>query len=346
MSENSEHDPVALGESTGIVSLEDIPLHSTNLLSLLDERGTIQYQSPSVERLCGFSQDDLVGTPCTECLHPDDRQAVFAAFKNVVSSDEFIVEAIEYRHLTADGTFLWVESVASSNPTPNGYYVINTRDISKQKQQETELLAANDRLEEFARIVSHDLRNPLAVAQGYLEIAEDDTPNEHHATVSTALARMETLIDSLLENARVEMQDPDVGPVDLTQLSETCWQNIVSDTATLRTDGDQLIYADLLSLTQLLENLFRNAIEHGRNNGVVTVGTLANGFYIEDDGSGIPVAERAEIFGAGYSTQSAGTGLGLAIVKRVVDSHGWRIRVTESHAGGARFEITGVDTVS
>ena len=75
----------------------------------------------------------------------------------------------------------------------------------------------------------------------------------------------------------------------------------------------------------------------------VTVGDLPDGFYIEDDGPGIPQADREEVFAAGYSTASAGTGFGLSIVNRVAQAHGWDVRVTDGSDGGARFEITGVD---
>lgn len=75
----------------------------------------------------------------------------------------------------------------------------------------------------------------------------------------------------------------------------------------------------------------------------VTIGDLDRGFYVEDDGPGIPEEERDAVFKAGYSTNEAGTGFGLNIVKQVVQSHGWEIIVTESLDGGARFEITGVD---
>jgi signal transduction histidine kinase len=77
----------------------------------------------------------------------------------------------------------------------------------------------------------------------------------------------------------------------------------------------------------------------------ITVGPLPDGFYVADDGPGISESERERIFDAGYSTGSDGTGLGLAIVRDVIDAHGWSIRVDESEAGGARFEVTGVETV-
>ena len=342
------------------ISLKDIPLHSTNLLSLLDEEGIIWYQSPAIARLCGFEQAELVGVSCTDVLHPDDHDRVYDAFKNVVASEEFIIEAVEYRHLTADGSYVWVESVASSNPTPDGYYVINTRDISEKKAQQKELERANERLESFARIVSHDLRNPLAVAQGYLEIAETESPNDNHATIETALNRMETLIESLLQSAFDETTNVDLESVDLAALVENCWANIVHDEATLilDIDSERPLRADVLGLTQLLENLLRNsiehgstsnrvqpgdAIEHGRDTVSITVGHLQEGFYIEDDGTGIPEDARQDVFESGYSGGSEGTGLGLAIVQGIVDAHGWSLRLTESTSGGARFEFTGIE---
>lgn len=70
-----------------------------------------------------------------------------------------------------------------------------------------------------------------------------------------------------------------------------------------------------------------------------------DGFYIEDDGPGIPAEEREKVFNAGYLTAESGTGLGLNIVKRVAEAHGWEINITESSLGGTRFEITGIEAI-
>lgn len=113
--------------------------------------------------------------------------------------------------------------------------------------------------------------------------------------------------------------------------------------ATIVTDTDQRIRADRSRLSQLLENLMRNAVEHGGSDVTVTVGELDGGFYVEDDGVGIPEAERETVFEMGYSTSDEGTGFGLAIVKRITEAHGWDIRVTDGANGGTRFEITGVE---
>jgi signal transduction histidine kinase len=90
--------------------------------------------------------------------------------------------------------------------------------------------------------------------------------------------------------------------------------------------------------------LFRNAVEHGGSNVTIRVGALADGagFYVADDGVGIPESDRDVVFEYGYTTAEDGTGFGMAIVKEIVDAHGWEIRVTEEADGGTCFEITGV----
>ncbi|PSP96118.1 histidine kinase, partial [Halobacteriales archaeon QS_1_68_44] len=108
------------------------------------------------------------------------------------------------------------------------------------------------------------------------------------------------------------------------------------------------ITADGERLRRLFENLFRNAIEHGGEDVEISVGMLEDGegFYIADDGPGIPDHKRDEIFEAGYTTGEEGTGLGLAIVRSIVEAHGWEIAAAESAGGGARFEISGVQTLA
>jgi signal transduction histidine kinase len=124
------------------------------------------------------------------------------------------------------------------------------------------------------------------------------------------------------------------------------WRNVDTADATLVVDTDRQILADHSQLQQLLENVMRNAVEHGGEDVTVTVGELADGFSVADDGAGIPESERARVFEKGFSTASDGTGFGLYIVAELADRHGWTVRVSESENGGARFEITGVDLVS
>jgi len=203
----------------------------------------------------------------------------------------------------------------------------------------------NARLDEFASIVSHDLRNPLNVAQGRLELAQLEHDTDHLDGVEDALDRMETLIEDLLAYAREGETVTDAEPVDLAGTVEWGMEGVDAEDATLDVRTTAVVRADESRLRQLLENLLRNAVEHGRGAVTVTVGDLPDGFYVADDGPGIPETEREKVFESGYSTADEGTGLGLAIVQEIATAHGWDIDVTESRAGGARVEVTSVEFV-
>lgn len=208
---------------------------------------------------------------------------------------------------------------------------------------QAELQRQNERLDRFASVVSHDLRNPLTVANGRLDLASEECDSAHLDDVERALGRMESLIDDLLTLAKQGSTVADREPVVLSELVDSAWENVETGEGILNAEIHGTIQADVSRLQQVFENLFRNAVEHGGKDVTVTVGELDDGFYVEDDGPGIPEAERDDVFEAGHTTSEEGTGFGLSIVQQIVEAHGWSIRVTESASGGARFEITGAE---
>lgn len=210
------------------------------------------------------------------------------------------------------------------------------------RRREVEIRAERDRLNEFAGVVSHDLRNPLNVAQGRLELAAQDCDSDHLDAVAEAHDRMDTLIEDVLSLARAGEAIGEMSPVELPLVVDMGWRLVDAESARLLNETESTILADDSRLQQLLENLFRNAIEHGGADVTVTVGDLPGGFYVEDDGSGIPESERDRILDPGYSTSATGTGFGLSIVRDIAAAHGWEITVTSGTAGGARFEFTKV----
>ena len=215
----------------------------------------------------------------------------------------------------------------------------------EQRRAQERLRQKNERLDHFAGLVSHDLRNPLNVAHGRLELAKVEDDPDHLLAMEEALDRMARIIQDVLAIAR---GGEDVSPEDreslrLATVAEDSWEHVGTASATLRVEANPVVEADEGRLQQLLENLFRNAVEHGGRDVTVTVGALPNGFFVEDDGPGIPVEERGEVLTEGYSSNEAGTGLGLSIVDSVAEAHGWALSVVDGRTGGARFEVTGVD---
>jgi signal transduction histidine kinase len=244
---------------------------------------------------------------------------------------------------TFDQDHLVVGEVLAANT------VAALRQVERKQQLQTreqELIRQNDRLENFVSIVSHDLRNPLNVANARLELLAEECDSDHLGHIERANDRMEALIENLLMLARQGETVTERELIDLSALVNGCWANVETDDATIITDIDRTIRADESRLKQVFENLFRNAIEHSEATVTVTVGSLENGFYIEDNGPGIPDDARENVCEAGYSTQQGGTGFGLSIIEQIVEAHDWDIRVSEGNDGGARFEITGVESLA
>ena len=225
--------------------------------------------------------------------------------------------------------------------------VSHTENALDRLERERELEGQKDRLNEFASVVSHDLRNPLNVAQGRLELAREDSDQTegHLKQAKQSIDRSLNLIGDVLSLAREGVEVGSVEPVRIHDVLEGCWQNVDTEDATLNIETERVIRADKSRLNQLLENLLANAVEHGGPEVTVTVGDLENGFYLEDDGPGIPETDRETVFDPGYSTGAEGTGFGLTIVERIATAHGWHVSVTQAESGGARFEFAGVEFV-
>jgi signal transduction histidine kinase len=218
-----------------------------------------------------------------------------------------------------------------------------TTDITDEKRRERELDRQNERLDQFAGIVSHDLRNPLNVARGRLQVYRTRGGEENLDDVSEMHERMEQLIRDVLTFAREGSRVEDIEWFDGRRVATQAWSTVDTARATLEQEWDYRIGGDPDRLARVFENLFRNAVEHGGSDVTVEVGTLdeENGFYVHDDGSGVPADERDQVFEHGFSTDEDGTGYGLAIVREIAEAHGWTVELLESERG-ARFEFTGV----
>ena len=212
------------------------------------------------------------------------------------------------------------------------------------RRREAQLERQNERLERFASLVSHDLRSPLEVVRGNVELARIENDPDRLDDALAALDRADELIEDMLSFARQGEHVTDVTPIGLARVAESAWPAAKTETDAA-TDGriecatDRRVRADESRLRQLLENLFRNALEH--NDGPVTVRVTAtdDGFAVADDGQGLPSLSPTELFDPGTTTSDDGTGFGLSIVREIADAHGWTISVGESRDGGARFEF-------
>jgi len=161
---------------------------------------------------------------------------------------------------------------------------------------------------------------------------------------------MAAIVDDVLTLAGEDDSVELTAPLSLRAVARSAWTNVDSQTAMIGVTDDLHIQTDRARLQRLLENLFRNAVDHVGPNVTVTLGPVETdgsedetGFFVEEDGPGIPTAESEQVFESGYTDASDGTGLGLAIVRRIADAHGWTVTATEGRQGRTRFEFTGIE---
>jgi PAS domain S-box-containing protein len=233
--------------------------------------------------------------------------------------------------------------------------VITQTDITEREERKQRLQESNDRLESFASMLAHELRNPVTIGQIYsqqLPAATDSKPDGSNSEaveyVTEAFDRIEDMIDVMLVLTRGREVVGDSSPLTLADVTGDAWQEVDPPDATLEVEADVVMRADETYVRHMFRNLFENAIQHGGSAVTVRVGELPTGFYVADDGRGIPADERDTVFEAGYTTAAAegGTGLGLAFVEELADVYGWDCDVTESAHGGARFEFRNVDSIT
>jgi len=250
------------------------------------------------------------------------------------------------------GTFCFYHERARDEPFEN--WQITLVDLLSQwvsyelthQRIHRQLRDQNEQLEQFASIVSHDLRNPLNVMDGSLTIAAESGDPAAFERCRNAIERMETLIDDLLTLAKAGDRITTLETVPLAELAAKSWETVEAQGVTLAIETGHSIRADPGRLDQLLSNLFRNAVDHAGEDLTITLGSLPDGFYVADDGAGIPPDERYRVLDAGYSSSETGTGFGLNIVAEIADAHDWDLEITAGEAGGARFEFSGVECVT
>ena len=222
------------------------------------------------------------------------------------------------------------------------------RDVTERRERKQRLERQNERLEEFASIVSHDLRNPLQVLGGRLQAIDAEregdgavTLDDHVPSMQRSVDRMRTLIDDLLTLARQGETVDEPTTVSLAAVASGAWETTDAPDANLHLRTGRTVAGDDSRVRQLFENLFRNAVEHGGEDVTVVVDDLADdaGFFVADDGPGIPADEREAVLEMGYTNSEDGTGIGLGIVTEVATAHGWDVELAESADGGAQFEF-------
>ena len=200
--------------------------HSSDLITVLDENGVIQFQGPSTEQILGYQPTDRIGKTAFEYVHPDDREHVMTTFAKVTESPGEMTERVEYRYRHADGSWVWLESVGTNRvDTDLGGFVINSRDVTERKEYEKELEALATELETLNQVLRHDIRNDMTVILAWASLLEghvDDGGQSHLERILRSGEHVVELTDIAREYVETVTSDEvEVKPTPLRPLLES-----------------------------------------------------------------------------------------------------------------------------
>jgi PAS domain S-box-containing protein len=349
---------------------------ATDIILRIDAAGTILYISPACRRM-GFTAEEMIGRPATDFLHAEDHALAAERTRDLLAgAPRSPDDRREYRALTKDGGYIWLEGGASVNRDASGAVidvVSHLRDVTERRAAEDELRrkraeaeAATLAKSEFLANMSHEIRTPLTGILGFAGLLEKhaDLPTDAQlfatriATASRALlAVVNDILDfSKIEAGQVELAEQAIDParfvVETVELvaAQAAEKRLTLDTV-VETPLPTAVAADPGRLRQVLLNLLTNAVKF-TDAGGITVGvgySRAAGFLtisVTDTGVGIGPDQQLRLFqrfsqGDGsISRQYGGTGLGLAICRSLTALMGGEIEVESEPGRGACFRFS------
>jgi two-component system, cell cycle sensor histidine kinase and response regulator CckA len=346
---------------------------AADMIAVVSVTGERLYNSPSYEKILGYTPKEIEGTEGFEQIHPEDREKVKKAAAEARRTG--IGQSVEYRMRHKNGNWLVLESVASTIVDEGGVVeklVIVNRDITNRKQLEEQFRQVQ-KMEAVGRLsggVAHDFNNMLGVIIGYGEVIQEGLDKVHPLRDSVdeilkAGHRAASLTRQLLAFSRQQVLDPKV--LDLNTVVKDMGKmlkRLIGEDVELRTDFDTAlarVRADESQIEQVILNLAINARDAMPQGGKLTL-TTSNfhmdekfirrypfpvnvGDYIllrvSDNGSGMDARTKARIFEPFFTTKEKGkgTGLGLSMVYGIIKQSNGYIDVSSEPGAGTAFDI-------
>jgi PAS domain S-box-containing protein len=343
--------------------------HSVEIAAETELDTTVRFISPSVERIMGYTPEELEGRPVAELIHPEDLVAAIEAIRRGLTTPGE-PQTVELRLVNAAGAWRVLEVAGRVVLGPDGEaptMMLNAHDVTERYEVQRrledsrhELERSNEELEQFAYVASHDLQEPLRMVTSHLQLLAEDLRGTLDGEQAESLAfavdgatRMQQMIRDLLSYSRVDTRGKPFEPTPMGDALATALGSlelaIAEAGAVVTSDPLPTVQADPGQMVQLLQNLIANAIKfRGSEPPSVHVdAVLEQGlwrFGVRDNGIGIAPehAERVfQVFQRLHTrTEYEGTGIGLAICRRIVERHGGNIWIESEPGRGCEIRFT------
>ncbi len=346
--------------------------NASDLITVINFKGEIKYQSPSIQRVLGIPHVDIIGKNLIDLIHVDDKPSTWDAIQRIIA-DPTTQVPFEYRAKHLDGSWHLIQTMGRNivGQSEEGFIVVNSRDITENRQLERQFRQAQkmEAIGQLAGGVAHDFNNILAAIMMQAELAsmDSDVEKKTQSGLQEIIKYAERAADLtrqlLLFSRRQVMQQRTLDLNELVTSLMKMLQRIIGEDIRLQLHlhpATLMVHADSGMLDQILMNLAINARDAMFNGGRLIIetgslilqkaishheGAVAAGEYhwfsVSDNGAGIPPEVLPHIFEPFFTTKEPGkgTGLGLATVFGIVKQHNGWIDVTNQTGGGTAITV-------
>lgn len=323
--------------------LEAIFDSSFGLIGVVDPEGKILRVNKSVEDVFGVDNKEITGKHYREIDNIIESKTLNQVHDKFVKSSYFqeLLKKDIFRHEVSiekpDGRTAILDVSLKPVKNENGEItsvIAEGRDITSLKSSERQLKDQNKRLERFSRILSHDLRNPLNVASGYLDLAEETGNQKDFEKAKNAIKRMDEIIEELLtlSGKPSEFEKEQLNLKDVFREA----YSFVDANPDYTVEQDMELVGGKSGIVRMFENMIVNSVDHNED-VEIEVGSIENGFYYKDDGKITEDIDKVTEYG--YTSSENGNGVGLSVIHRVAEINDWNLNIVKSDDGALKFEF-------
>jgi len=346
-----------------LVILSLIAERNINAVIICDNKGRIEWVNSSFNQLSGYTNKELYGKSAEMFQGPEtDIQTTAYITKQLQDYKPFNCEVVNYNK---SGAKQWLrvqgQGIYDANGVLTRFFAVE-EDITNKKaleDQKEELLRSlersNHELEDYAQIVSHDLKSPLRSINSLIAWIKEENEGKlegqtllYFKMIDNKLEKMEHLIQGVLTYSKIDKTDLAKENVDIQEVVNNI-RNIIDIPKHINVSINNrlpVIRADRFRMQQLFQNLISNAVAYiDKPNGMVEVGAEDHKthtvFYVKDNGPGIAKENHAKIFKMFQSlvNNEKSTGLGLSIVKKIVDNYNGKLWIESEVGTGSTFFV-------
>lgn len=298
-----------------------ITINSNHKITMINNKGC---------EILGYKEEDIINKDWFDNFIPNRyRKELKQVFDLLIDGTSESLEYFENPILTKDGKELMIawRNVSFKSYETNEFYILSSgTDITNQITEEKKYIQELQILQDLSLEIYHDSKNNLNKIKDYSKLLMNNGETDFSPKIYSLTKKVQKLYKHSVELAKGGLVVKKTEKVNLKNTLSKVAQDVIPSNITFKISDLPTFYCDRVKIIQIFQNLFENAVTHGKPKKIEVIGD-SNSILIRNDGLPIPVEDRPKLFNNGFTTKEKDGGLGNIIIKKLVEAHGWTIEL-------------------